>query len=187
MLTVKRQVVGEFVDQQSGDETYISAATLDDSYRRTRADDDLRRLDFDHWTPIFENDGAARALGQPVTVFVADDLEGLRRQSLGFRRAEFDHLDRHPRLIEKGNAVIVAIGFLCHRPPRMRSDVALNWCGRRGALLRVDGIPQTHLAISAVDDTTLTLLAEDLTLEPVVDEGSSSSRSVTANTRSTIC
>ena len=49
----------------------------------------------------------------------------------------------------------------------MRSNVVLNRCGRRGALLRVDGIPQTHLAIGAVDDPTLTLLAKDLTLEPV--------------------
>src|SRR6266568_3200675 len=167
MLAVERQVVGEFVDQQSGDETYIGAATLDDTYRRTRADDHLRCLELDHWTPIFQNDGAARALSQPVAVLVTDDLEGLRCKSFGFRSGELDHLDRYPRLVKERNAVIVAIGFLCHRPARMSRDVALNRCGRRGALLRVDGIPQTHLAIGAVNDPTLTLLAEDLTLEPV--------------------
>ena len=166
VLAVERQVVGKLVDEQSGDKTHVSAATLDHTHRRTRADDELCGLELDHRAPVFEHDAAARALGEPIADLVVDDFVVLRGQALGFGSAQFDELDRHPRLVEEGSALVARVRFLRRHPPGVGANEALNRRGRRGALLQVDRLPQNHLAIDRVDDAPFAFLAEHLTLEP---------------------
>ena len=167
VLAVERQVVGKLVDQHSGDKTHVRSATLDHTHRRTRADDDLRRLELDHRAPVFEHDATARTLGEPIADLVIDDFVVFGCQALGFGSSEFDDLDGHSCLVEEGNALLATVGLLRHGPPRMGGDEALNRRGRRGTLLQVDRLPQAHLGVDSVDDAPFALLAEHLTLEPV--------------------
>jgi hypothetical protein len=102
VLAIERQVVGKLVDQEAGDETDVGAAALDDPDRGGRADDGLAFLDLDHRPPVVEHHIAARTLGQPIAVLVADDLEVFRRESRRFRCGQFDDFDRHPASSKKG-------------------------------------------------------------------------------------
>ena len=52
----------------AGDETHVGAAAFNDADRCVRADNGLRRLEFDDRPPVLENDVAAGALGEPVAV-----------------------------------------------------------------------------------------------------------------------
>jgi hypothetical protein len=96
---------------------------------------------------------------------VADDLEVVRRESLDFRRGQFDNFDRHPRIVEEGQTVIAGGGLLRCQTSRVGRDRALSG-RRRGDLILGNRLAQTHLAIGAVDDPSFALLAEELTLEP---------------------
>jgi hypothetical protein len=164
MLTIQRQVVGELVDQQAGHETHVGTAALDDPGGRARTGDGLGLLDLDHRAPVLEHDVAARTLGQSEALLVADDFEGFRGESLGFGRGQFDHFERHPRLIEEGERFFPGVGLPQSRAPGMGGDVA---CGWRWRLALVDELAQAHLAAAAFEDAILALLAEELALEPV--------------------
>jgi len=129
VLAIERQVVGKLVDQEAGNETDVGAAALNDSHRCGWADDDLRRLDLDHRPPVVEHHIAARTLGEPIAVLVADDLELFRRESFGFGCREFDDFDRNPRIVEEGQAVVAGIRLLRCLTPRVGRDWALG--GRR--------------------------------------------------------
>ena len=167
VLAIERQVVGELVDQEAGDETDVSAAAFNDPDRCARANDDLRRLDLDHRPPVLEHHVAARTLREPIAVLVANDLEVFRCESCRFRGGQFDDFDRHPRIIEERQAIVAGVGLLRRGSPRVGRDRVLRGRRRRGELILSDRLAQTHLAIGAVDDPAFALLAEYLTLEPV--------------------
>jgi len=93
VLTIQRQVIGEFVDQPASDETDVGTAGLDHTGGRAGTGDGLGLFDLDHRAPVLEHDVAAGALGQSVALLVTDDLEGVRSQPLGFGRGQFDHFD----------------------------------------------------------------------------------------------
>lgn len=167
VLAIKRQVVGELVNQETGDETDVGAAAFNDASRRTRADDVLCRLELDHRPPVLENDIAPRALGKPEAVLVADDVKVLRRQTQGFRCGQFDDLDRHSRLVEEGHALVATIGLLRGRTPGVGGNKASARRGRRAGLRNVNDFAQTHLMRIAGQYPLFALLPENLTLEPV--------------------
>ena len=166
MLPIKRQVIRELVNQHAGDETHVGAAAFNDADRCVRADNGLRRLEFDDRPPVLENDVAAGALGEPIAVLVTDDFEFFRREPLRFGCSEFDDFDRYAGFIEEGNTVIAGVGFLCRRPPRMRCDGTFSG-RRRGGLFKVKGFTQAHLTRGAVDDSPFAFLAKVGALEPV--------------------
>lgn len=164
MLTIQRQVIGEFVDQPARDETDVGTAGLDHTGGRAGTGDGLGLFDLDHRAPVLEHDVAAGALGQSVALLVTDDREGVRSQPLGFGRGQFDHFDRHPRLVEEGDAVFTGVGLVRRRAPGVGRDGAR---GRRGRLAWVDELAQAHRAAAAFDDAPLALLTEELAAEPV--------------------
>ena len=167
MLAIQRQVVGELVDQQPGDETHLGAAALDDTGRCTRAMDDLGALYLDHRAAVFEHDIAARTLGEPEALLVTDHLKVFSRKPCGFGGGQLDELHRHPRRVEEGHTVIAGIGDLRCHAPGMGGDPALRRRGWCAGLLAVDRLPQTHLGIAPIEEPLLALLAEELALEPV--------------------
>ena len=167
VLAVEREVPGELVDQQAGQEADVGAAAVDDPDRRRRAKDGLILLELDHRPPVVEHDGATGALCEAVAVLVADDLEVVRGEPLRFRCSQFDDLDRNPCGIEERQAVITGLGRLRGRAPGVGRDRAFDRCRRRSGLFRCQHLAQTHLAAGGIDDPAFALRAEDLTLEPV--------------------
>jgi hypothetical protein len=87
VLAIQRQVVGELVDQQAGDEAHVRPAAVDDGARRRRADERLAGPDLHHGPPILDEDVTPRLLRQTVALLVTDDLVVFGREAIGFRCA----------------------------------------------------------------------------------------------------
>ncbi len=122
MLAIQWQVVGKFVNQQSGDEADVGPAALNDTGRRVGADQCLVTLELDYRPAILDHHVATRPLRQAIAVLVADDLVVLGREAFDFRRGELDDFDWDAVLVEEGHAFVT--GTLAGRLTGMRGDGA---------------------------------------------------------------
>ncbi|EXI65328.1 MAG: hypothetical protein AW08_03247 [Candidatus Accumulibacter adjunctus] len=163
VLAIQRQVVGELVDQQAGNEAHVRPAAVDDVARRRRADERFAGLELHHRPAILDHDVTPGALCETVAFLVADDLVVFGREALGCRCGQFDDLDRHLGLVEErhGIAVIRALG---RRFAGVRGNQPA-WGFRQRRLSQP--LAQTHLAVRTDLDAAFALLAEELALEPV--------------------
>lgn len=143
VLAIQRQVPGELVHQETGDETHIRAAAFQNADRGRQGQDLRRSLELDHRATILEHVIRTRALGNPVGDLLADDFVLIGREALDIGVDQRDGLDRHLGLVEEGQflAVLCAIGLV--NTTGMGGDRA-GLLHRRGGYR--EGLAQVQLA-----------------------------------------
>ena len=82
MLPIERHVPREFIHQQPRGEADIRAAVFQNPGRGRQGEDLRAGFELDHRPPILQDIIGARALGDPVSHLLADDLVLIGRESL---------------------------------------------------------------------------------------------------------
>jgi len=95
MLAIERQVIGEFVDQQTRQQTDIRHTLLEHRRRCRWTADLLGLLEFDDLAHVLEHHIGPGLLRQPPGYLLADDLIGLRRQACHCRIGHRNYPHRH--------------------------------------------------------------------------------------------
>ena len=161
VLAIQRQVVEELVDDQAGEEAHVGPPALKHAGRRrcTMQGGVVRALD--DRTDVFQDDVAARALGEAVGDFLADDFIGVGGQPGGLGVRQGNHFDRYLCGIEEQRGLLAvaargaAAGVGRHRLGRRRV-----WGGTGQPLA------QGQLLGRRIKVAALGLLTKDLALQP---------------------
>ena len=122
MLAIERQVPGELIHQQPGDEAHIGPAAVQDPRRRRHGEDLCGLLSLHHGPTVLQDLVAARALGEPVGDLLADDLELIRREALELRVHQHDRLDGNLRLVEELQLLAALSAVRARDAPGMGGD-----------------------------------------------------------------
>ena len=101
MLAIQRNVPGELIHQQPRGKAHVRPATVQNARRCWQAEDLCAGLDLDDGSADLQNMVGARALGDPVSHLLADDLVLIGRQTLRIRMHQREGLHRDLRLVEE--------------------------------------------------------------------------------------
>src|SRR5208282_5536893 len=164
MLPIERQVPGELIHQQPRDEADIRSALLQNPGRRRQGEDLRAALELDHRPPILQDLVGPRALRDPVSHLLADDLVLIRWVPLDVLVHQSDGADRNSRLVEELQFLAALGAVALNRASGMRGDTLafLDALGRDR-----EGLAQMQLRGVRLWREALALLAKDLATEPL--------------------